>query len=436
MRTRSLALHSPPFAPCADGVLPWRRGLAYGALGLPLAFVSLPLYVSLPHHYAAQAGVPLAVLGATLLGVRALDAVVDPWLGRWADARLQAGSSGAWRAAAALALLLACAFALLWQPPQGDWQQALVWLIVSLIACTGAYSALSLLHQSWGTRWGGTPAWRAQVSAWREGAALVGVLLASVLPWWLGLPATSLALALCLVLGLAGLRALVPGERAVALLPVLASASPWQQAGFRRLVAVYLLNGTASAIPATLLPFFVSDRLAAPDMQALLLLTYFGAGALGLPAWTALAGRWGLSPTWRLGMLVSVLSFAVVPSLGAGDTTAFLLVCLCSGLALGADLVVPGALLTGVIQQTRSGPGREGQFLGWWTCVGKLNLALAAGLALPLLAWWGYRAGSTDAAALTRLAWAYGGLPCALKLCALALLWRFESAHPEWKDST
>lgn len=31
-------------------------GLAYGALGLPLAFVALPLYVVLPKHYATTLG--------------------------------------------------------------------------------------------------------------------------------------------------------------------------------------------------------------------------------------------------------------------------------------------------------------------------------------------------------------------------------------------
>ena len=35
-----------------------RNGLYYGALGLPLAFVALPLYVILPNHYAREFGVP------------------------------------------------------------------------------------------------------------------------------------------------------------------------------------------------------------------------------------------------------------------------------------------------------------------------------------------------------------------------------------------
>ena len=46
-------------------------GLRYGALGFPLAFLALPLYVLLPSHYAEQHGVPLAVL-LKMLAVRLL----------------------------------------------------------------------------------------------------------------------------------------------------------------------------------------------------------------------------------------------------------------------------------------------------------------------------------------------------------------------------
>ena len=62
-----------------------RNGLLYGLMGLPLAFVALPLYVVLPHHYATTLGVPLALLGPLLLAARVLDGVVDPLLGRWGD---------------------------------------------------------------------------------------------------------------------------------------------------------------------------------------------------------------------------------------------------------------------------------------------------------------------------------------------------------------
>lgn len=212
------------------------------------------------------------------------------------------------------------------------------WLAGSLLVCTLAYSFVTILHQAWGTRWGGQPAWRARVTAWREGATLAGVLLASVLPAVMGLDATGAVLALGLALGLMGLyrlRApvapvlpvpLVPqpaGPASAALAP---AASPWADAAFRRLLAIFMLNGVAAAVPATLLPFFVADRLQAPALQPLLLLCFFGAAALGLPLWVKAVSRWGLAPSWRAGMLASVLAFGFTPWLGAGDGMAFALI--------------------------------------------------------------------------------------------------------------
>ena len=65
----------------------------------------------------------------------------------------------------------------------------------------------------------------------------------------------------------------------------------------------------------------------------------------------------------------------------------------------------------------------EGSYFGWWTCANKLNLALAAGLALPALQALGYAPGARDEAALSALALIYAALPCLLKAGAAALLW-------------
>ena len=98
-------------------------------------------------------------------------------------------------------------------------------------------------------------------------------------------------------------------------------------------------------------------------------------------------------------------------------------VCVASGLALGADLSLPGALLAGVIQQAGHAGRHEGAYFGWWNFATKLNLALAAGIALPALAAFGYTPGTRDADGLHALTLAYCLLPCALKLAAAALLY-------------
>ena len=57
--------------------------LNYGAFGLPLAMVALPIYVYLPQFYAERAGLSLAMIGAVLLAARVAAAFIDPLLGWW-----------------------------------------------------------------------------------------------------------------------------------------------------------------------------------------------------------------------------------------------------------------------------------------------------------------------------------------------------------------
>jgi len=401
-----------------------REGLRYGLLGLPLAFVALPLYVILPNHYALAHGVPLATLGALLLAVRLLDAVLDPWIGRLSD-RAYAHSPGrvlAFGAVAAAALALG--FALLFHPPVQGMRALLAWLAVALVLTSLAFSALAIAHQSWGAMLGGDEAQRSRVVAWREACGLAGVLIASVLPLLAGVTATSVALALGLALGCIAWRASPrPQPHPRAGPDRHGWRLPWRSPAFRALLLVFVVNGVASAIAATLVLFFVQDRLAAaPAMVPVLLGTYFLCAALALPAWLALVPRIGLARTWRAGMLLAVAGFAAAAWLGSGDTAGFLLVCIVCGAALGTDLALPGAMLAGQIAAAGHRGRWEGAYFGWWNFAAKLNLALAAGAALPLLALAGYTPGQREAGSLHVLTFAYCVLPCALKLVAAGLL--------------
>lgn len=401
-------------------------GLRYGALGLALAFVALPLYVHLPQHYATQFGVPLASLGALLLAARALDAVADPWIGRLCDRAL--GRRGLLWQLPLAAAMLAAGFAGLMLPLPRAPGALLAWAGGLLVLTYLAYSVLTVLHQAWGARLGGGEVRQTRINAWREGFALVGVVTASVLPSALGLGATAAVLAAALALGLA-LLAFAPRPA-----PSHAAAAPlalaWGVGEFRRLLAVYLLNGIAAAVPATLLLFFIDDRLQLPASQGLFLASYFAAAVGSLPIWLRVIARLGQPRTWMLGMGLAIASFAWAAALGAGDKAGFLAVCVASGVALGADLAIPGALLAGVIQRAGHAGQSEGAFFGWWNAATKLNLALAAGLALPLLQLLGYAPGQRDPQALQALTLAYCLLPCGLKLAAAGLLYRHFIATP------
>jgi len=411
--------------------------LRYGLMGFALAFVALPLYVLLPHYYALHFGLPLGTLGALLLAARFLDALVDPLLGRGVNALLRTSPyrALAWGAGAALAL--GAGFAGLWFPlwTQGD--ALLLNLAASLVLTYLAFSALTIGHQSWGALLGGDALQRARVVAWREGLGLGGVLVASVAGtlWDMHISVALLWLALALAWWgwrsgpQPGAAPAVPAAPSSPAPPQGALLLPFSNPAFRALFGVFMLNGIASALPATLMLFFVQDLLqAASGMQAVFLATYFLCGALGMGGWLWLVSRWGLVRSWLAGMLLACAVFLCAAALGPGDAWGYAAVCAGSGLALGADLALPGALLAGITQQAeRAGSDQAGSYFGWWSCATKLNLALAAGLALPALAAWGYQPGAQGPQALRALTWAYCLLPCALKLAAAGLLHFFHS---------
>ncbi len=407
---------------------PWSvsQGLRYGALGIALAFVALPLYVLLPNFYAREFGVGLTTLGGILLGARLFDAVIDPALGGWADRLFGRSVKKALRVAFAAAVVLALGFAALFFPPvRGN--DLLVWVTVALIVTYAAYSFVSVTHQSWGARLGGDAAFRARVAAWREAPGLIGVLLASTLPIVAGLPAMVAVFFMLLALGLWALshapRPAVRTTNAAASHAKQDVMRPWQNARFRALMLIFVLNGIASAVPATLVLFFVQDLLQAPkDMEAVFLGVYFIAGALAIPLWMQAVKRIGLAWGWLASMVLSILVFIWAATLGAGDVWAYAAVCALSGVALGADLAFPSALLTGAIQAQGDQDQHEGAYYGWWNFATKLNMALAAGLALPLLDMFGYTPGARSPQALHALVIAYCVLPCALKLIASGAL--------------
>ena len=158
-----------PAAAAAVFVAPggWWHGVRYGALGFPLAFVALPLYVMLPNHYATTLGVSLAGLGAVLLAARLLDAVVDPWIGRVCDGWFGRGHTQVLGWGAAMAVVLGLGLWALLFPPAAvlaaGHGAVLAWLCAMLVVASLAYSVLSVAHQAWGARLGGNEAERSRV---------------------------------------------------------------------------------------------------------------------------------------------------------------------------------------------------------------------------------------------------------------------------------
>jgi glycoside/pentoside/hexuronide:cation symporter, GPH family len=421
----------PPLPASAASTLPPQRLGAYGLFGMPLAMMALPVYVLVPKFYADTTGLALTMIGAILLGARLLDALTDPLLGAWVDVQGRGGRRYLRPILFALPPL-AIGFALLFSPPADlTALSTAVWLAATVTAATLGYSLATIAYQAWGAELARDDAGRARITAWREGAGLIGVLLAALVPVALGMPALLALFAALLAFSvwLLARAAPQPAMRRAGSTgnPWRAIARPLATVRFRWLLAVFMANGIAAAIPASLVLFFISDRLQLAQHSGVFLALYFAAGAASMPVWVALSRRWSLHAVWIAGMVAAVAAFVWAYGLGGGDFAAFAAICVLSGAALGADLALPPALLARVIDANGDSGAREGSYFGVWNLVSKLNLALAAGIALPVLEALGYREGSQDPAALSALAFAYAVLPCALKLFAAGLLffaWR------------
>jgi glycoside/pentoside/hexuronide:cation symporter, GPH family len=412
--------------------------VALGLLRMPLALLELPLFVLLPKLYNELFGLSLATVGVVLLVTRFFDAILDPFLGVWIDrghATASTKKSFSYRfwIAAFLPILIISFGALLFAPSQWKGNDYIaIWLGAFSVMTYIAYSVISISYQAWGAQWGNSNEQRAKVTTTREACGLVGVLLAAI---WLS-PDKRMALfsTMC-VLSAIALFAMfrLPGPtkpiqlQSGPISPIAEFRRLLLDTKFRWLIGVFAINGIATAIPATLVLFFINDVVGANDKAPMFLASYFLAGAVGMPVWAWLAKKIGLKNTWLVGMLFAVLAFAGALGVQKGEDTFFLGICIVTGLALGADLAMPPALLATLIANNSdptTGESKEATYFGLWSLVTKLNLAIAAGLGLPLLQWLGYQPNAVGLASnagmqnVLALSLVYAALPCALKLIA------------------
>lgn len=397
--------------------------IRYGLLGLPLAFGALPVYLFVPDLYARSGLLGLSAIGLVLMLTRLLDAVADPFFGWVVDRQPR-------RRILWLALVpFTIGFATLFSPTLMGGIDASLWLFISLALCTLGFSAVMIAYQAWGGDLGVNTQERLQLTGSREAFILAGVVIAAVIPTavssdpLVGMSALPEWLVVFLAIALMLIFRLPAGEQVVTRESLSSRLKlAWADKSFCRLLAVFFANGIASSFPATLFIFYVADVLATPEKTGLLLGSYFLAAALAVPFWVRCSQRWGRPAMWMLAMVLAMGSFMGAAFLGPGDWGWFLLICLISGVAVGTDLTLPASMVADLGERNQS----TGTYFGIWNLIAKLNLALAAGIALPLLGIFGYEPGAGNQHHV--LVAAYVLLPLGLKLIALLLLYRWRKA--------
>ncbi|MBL8644784.1 MAG: MFS transporter [Rhodospirillaceae bacterium] len=422
--------------------LPLSRIVFYALPGFALAMPTIPAAVFLPSMYGAELG--LAAAGAALFIARTADVVTDPLIGALSDRwRFSFGRRKPWILAGAL--IAGYALIQLFQPPTGvTTAYVTLWSVLLYLGWT----MINVPYTAWGAEMTGDYNERVRITSAREGVMLLGIFAAGTIPVW----AASAGLSERSALAVISWMAVIAGGPFIALMlwrvpdplprhipkhtPIL-SPRAWltglkalsDNKPFLRLLTAWLVNGLANGIPSTLFLLFLQHRLEADQTQrGVLILVYFLAAVLAIPIWSSLSKRIGKHRAWCIAMLVTCAAFVWVPLLAPGDVMAFGVVCIITGMGLGADLALPPALQADVVDfdTLRNRQERAGLFFALWSMSTKLALALAVVLTFPVLAALGFDPkGENSPTALWSLAVIYAWAPVVLKLVAIALVWAF-----------
>jgi glycoside/pentoside/hexuronide:cation symporter, GPH family len=415
--------------------LRWSLALAYAAPGFALAIPLVPVFTFLPTFYARDLGLGLERTGAVLFVARAVDFLSDPLIGlasdRWCT---RFGRRKPWIVAGAV--VAGCALVALFAPPRGAGPYYLFsWL--ALLYC--GYTAVQVPYTAWGAELVPTYHERTRIAGLREGLMLLGIVATGALPVATtlaglserqGLAAIAWLAVLCggpaiaaLVWRVPEVRAGLAPPRAIDLRAVLANRP------FLRLFCAWFLNGLATGLPAVLFPLYLDAGLkVGPTARGAMIFAYFAAGCAAIPLWLRLSRSHGKHRVWCGAMVMAMAAFVWVPLLRPGDAASFLAICIVTGAALGADVVLPPAMQADVVDLDllRTGTARAGFYFAVWGMGTKLALGTAAGGAFVALGAVGFDPhGANTPRSLFALAAIYALAPVLLKAGAVALLWRY-----------
>jgi len=408
---------------------------------------TIPIYIYLPAYYATEVGLGLTAVGGVLLAARIFDTVLDPVCGYLSD-RLH------WRFGRRKPLMLgggvvaAGAMLALAHPPDSAGSAYLLGFSVLLYA---GWTFVIVPYTAWGAELADDYDTRSKITAAREGAMLIGILLAAGIPLLTGGgtppgPATaadgdgsalrSIAWAAVLV-GVPGFLLIAlkvpdaPRRRTGRVWTFAASAirqslfSIFGNKPFLRLFGAWFVNGLANGFPAVLFILYMEHGLNISDGdKPAFILGYFLPGVLFVPLWVWLCQRSDKHRIWCLAMLLASAAFAIVPFLDPEQSWLFLLVCVVTGATLGADLALPPSMQADVVDHDRlqTGKDRTGIYFALWGMATKLALAFAVGIAFPVLELAGFDPEAAMPDAIWALVAIYAIVPIALKISAVAIV--------------
>ena len=415
--------------------------VAYSFPALAISIPTIPLYLYLPTFYGVTLELGLAATGFALLTARVFDTITDPIVGIISDRfPIKRNYRKPWIAVGSI--IAAIGLYQLLNPPN---DAGIIYLICWSIILYLGWTFVAVPYLTWGAELSTDYNERTSITTSRETAGILGILTCGVIftfsanlnfseidtigiiGWaTIGLGAISIPYMLKKVPD-AGLVRLKKGKNTNRsfLRSVLQLT---QNRLFVRLLAAWFLNGIANGIPSVLFFLYLDKVLGVNETQrAVLILIYFSTAVAAMPAWLSLSKVFNKHRVWCYAMILAIGAFSLVPFLPEGAFYLFSIICILTGVCLGADLSIPPSIQADVLDydklKTRS--QRAGLLFSLWGMATKLALACSVGLAFPLLDWLGFEPDMPDDSGRQALVFLYALLPVGFKCITVLAIWNF-----------
>lgn len=403
--------------------------LKYSFIAFPLAFAGIPVYLHAPDYYATNAGIKIEVIGFALLFLRLADAFLDPFIGSLSDRFFHYRDKIIYFGS----FLLLLGFWMIFHPIASG---IIFWFILSIFLCTLGFSLVAINIQAFGGLWDIPAAQATKVIVTREAIGLLGLLAASIIPtiFYIFYKESNFHLMTVMLMFIVIFSLIVFSSWFKS--SVIRSPDDKSYNESMKLIFInkkvklffisYFFSAFAAAIPATLIIFYVRDYLNAEQYLGPFLLVYFASGALSMPIWKTLAIKQTCKHAWLYSMIFALFSFIWAFFLQPNDIFGFFIICFLSGMAVGANLGLPSAIIAEFISLNKH-EKYAASYYSISNFLSKFSLAVASGIALPTLGFMGYQPGIARTDFLFPITYAL--LPCFFQILSILILRRLIAQH-------
>ena len=409
-------------------ILKSKEVFIYGILGIPIAFLGFPLYIYLPAFYVEDIGLSLGIVGVVLFTSRIIDMLIDPFIGKISDKCCKRKTLILF---ASFFLLLGIYFLV------NPIYKSVIWLFCFSTLTYISYSFVLIPYLALNSQLQTNEKENTKLSFSREIFIIIGVLLALLIPYLFEVSNSS---RLTLDLLVKFLFIITPIILILFFIFIKEDFVKKQHKDFLKSIKIFfknnsnnnniflafLFNNLANALSATLFLFYVKYILNLENKAGEFLLVYFLSSIIIFYFWIKLSNKIGLESTWMISITISLISFSFVPFISEFDYLYFLLVCIFTGMCLGADMAIPTAIQSKIANENKqTGNNVTGVLFGFWAMITKFSLSLAVLIAFLLLDY-NFQTINMDEVSKDKLIFLYSILPIILKIFSILFIYRYK----------